>query len=182
MTRHHALAYGLVDLALKLTLLFVGHVFCTTPVVLVETITFAFTITPVTILFLLLEYVEHLLGVHATESLVDQAHRFTRHLVPLGVARHGNQRLVRIEVSEHQVNHVVTSLIRQLVILVMQLLPCGQVSIHLVGCFVRNQEPKLLVTQLTHELASVLLITAIGTCGRDVIHYASTPNHQHARQ
>ena len=126
------MAYRLVDLALKLTLLLVGHVFRTTPIVFVEALSVAITIAPVAILFLLLEYVEHLLGVHATESLVDQAHYITRHFVPLGVARHCNERLIRIEVSEHQVNNVVTSLIRQTMIFVMEFLPCGQVSIHLV--------------------------------------------------
>jgi len=77
------------------------------------------TVTVTAFFFLLLEDVEHLLGVHATESLVDKAHRLTCHLVPLGIARHRNELLIRVEVSEHQVNNVVTSSVRQLVVLVM---------------------------------------------------------------
>ena len=78
----------MVDLFGKLLLLLLAHALCISPVVKVHAL--AFTVAAFAIL-LLLENVEHLFAVHATETLVDQPHRVAllpvdhgHVLVPLG--------------------------------------------------------------------------------------------------
>ena len=171
------MAYRLVNLSGEFLLLLLGHALGTIPVVVIEPIatTATFAVT------LLLENVEHLLGIHASESLVHQAHRLAL-VRPIGVAWHGYDCLAWVQVFEHEVNHVVTSGVRQAVIFVMQLAPCGEVSIHLVRVLMRHHKRQLGVAQLLHKLAPIAFVSPIGTGGRDVVIHSGTPNHHDATQ
>ena len=68
--RHDALTYGLVNLLEQLLLVCIGHAFGIGPIVHIEpALTLAAIAAPV--LLLLLENVEHLLGIHTSEPLVN---------------------------------------------------------------------------------------------------------------
>ena len=139
--RHEALTNSLVNVTLQLLGLLWAQTIGLGPVMQVHA--FAFTIAArVAALFLLLENVEHLLGAHATEPLVTQAHLLALHRT-IAVDRHGDRAPVRVQVLEHQVDHVVHRVVGESCVFLMQSLPRSQVAVHLVPCLVRHNKVKL---------------------------------------
>ena len=105
---------------------------------------FVATIAAATTALLLLlfhENVEDLLGVHATILLVDQANRLARQLI----TRHSDHVLVLVHVKQLDVDDIVTGLVGDASVLLIQRPPCGQVSVALVHVLVQHEESKLLV-------------------------------------
>ncbi|MCG3771019.1 MAG: hypothetical protein JW384_02199 [Nitrosomonadaceae bacterium] len=70
-------------------------------------ITVAITVPATTLLFLLLEYVEHLLAVHTLEPRIAHAHLLAL-VWAIPVHRHSYHRPAGVQLLEHQVDHVVT--------------------------------------------------------------------------
>ena len=172
---HQPLPYRLVNVTLKFFLLLVGHLLRTIPVVLIDP-TISITFSCFFTLLLLFQYVEHLLAVHTPKPLINQAHHLAFVLTFL-VDGHLDHGMFGITVSEHEVNNVVTSLIRQRMIFVVHLVVRGHVPKHLMPCFMRHHKSQFLLRQFRYELTPVFLISSVGTRSRYVIHYASTPNH-----
>ena len=70
---------------------------------------------------LLLEYVEDLLGVHATEADIVAAHTLA-----IVSAREGDDLLVRVHVHNHQVDDVIHSYVGETWVFLVQLGPRSQ--------------------------------------------------------
>ena len=87
------------------------------------------------VLLLLLEYVEHLLGVKTFEACVEAADALT-----LVIAWERSPLLCRVGLHNHQVNDVVTSHVSQTAVLVPQLAPDSQVTQRLVHVLMQDDE------------------------------------------
>ena len=180
--RHQALTDCLVNVALKRFDFLGSQAIGLGPVMYVHAfaVTIAITIAAVLIL-LLLENVEHLFGVHATEPFIAQAHRLTLHRA-ITVDRHRDRAVGRVQVFEHQVDHVVHRVVGESCINLVQSSPRSQVSVHLVPCLVRHNKVNLWLFEHLYELAPIPLVSAIGTGSWDVVIHPCATDHHHTRQ
>ena len=147
----------MVDLLVQRVTVCLVHLLGIVPAMLVEArLALAATLLLVCAL-LLLQYVEDLLGAHAIEPLIIQAHAGA-----IWVARELAHALGRVSLHDDAVNHVVTSDVGELVVCLVQLAPCSQVPKPLVNSLVQTHEGQLCYRQRLDEGSAIHLVTAIG--------------------
>ena len=180
------LSDGLVDLALEFLLLLLGEFAGSIPVMLVEggvvtataaaglvTGLAAFTAVAA-FLLLALEDVIHLLRVEPTEAWVKAADGLA---VPLG---HRQHILVRVHIDKHLVDDIVTRDVGEVWVLVVKLLPDGQMAERLVQVLMQDNESQFLVVERLDELATVYLVAPVGAGSHDSIRHAGLADHDYA--
>ena len=158
---------GMVDLLVQRVTVCLVHLLGIVPAMLVEArlacattlllVCALLTLAVGLLLLLLLQYVEDLLGAHAIEPLVVQAHAGA-----IWITRELAHALVGVGLHDDAVNHVVTSNVSQLRVILEQLAPCSQVSKPLVTSLVQTHEGQLCYRQCLDEGRAIYLIPAIG--------------------
>ena len=164
-----ALPDGLVELAFELLLLLGRKLLGSLPVVVVEALPsprlttgltgltgLAVSAFPLALLLLLLEQVVDLLGVH---TLVLQVIEDEDLAVTLG---QGDERLLRVEGHDHEVDHVVRGDVGQSSVLLEQLAPHSELAKGFMHGLMQHDEVQFALVEPVHEALTVVDVAPVG--------------------
>jgi hypothetical protein len=74
--------------------------------------------------------------------------------------------IVGVIIGELHIYYVVTGHVGQLRVLLVEMLPRGEVAIEFVIHLVQHEEPQLPVVEVGDEVSAIHLVTSVGICSR----------------